>query len=63
MEGNLPPWILLDKSSPNLNVPNDLVGIFAADIDLAQVQDLEEKMIKPHSTPAFTSAPTTPGLR
>jgi hypothetical protein len=36
------------------------VGVFAADIDPAQVQDLEEKMIKPHSNLAFTSAQPHP---
>ncbi|KAH8432797.1 alpha/beta hydrolase [Aspergillus melleus] len=52
--GNLPPWILLDKPSRDLNTPEDPIGNFAGDVDLALVKDLETS-IKPHSNIAFTS--------
>ncbi|KAJ5286739.1 hypothetical protein N7478_002425 [Penicillium angulare] len=52
--GNLPPWILLDKPSTGLNVPEDPINNFAADVDPALARSLEAD-IKPHSTLAFTS--------
>ncbi|PYH90963.1 alpha/beta-hydrolase [Aspergillus ellipticus CBS 707.79] len=57
--GNLPPWILLDKPSPQLNYPDDPVGNFAPEVESSLVQDLESKL-KPHSTLAFTSPQPAP---
>ncbi|GKZ38829.1 hypothetical protein AbraIFM66950_011352 [Aspergillus brasiliensis] len=57
--GSLPPWILLDKPTPNLNVPADATANFAADVDPALLTDLDER-IKPHATLAFTSPQPAP---
>ncbi|KAJ5088315.1 hypothetical protein N7456_011931 [Penicillium angulare] len=52
--GNLPPWILLDKPSTGLNIPDDPINNFAPDVDPTLARSLEAD-IKPHSTLAFTS--------
>ncbi|KAK4869228.1 hypothetical protein LT330_006228 [Penicillium expansum] len=52
--GNLPPWILVDQPSANLNIVDDLIHNFAADVDPALVQSLTAE-VKPHSTLSFTS--------
>ncbi|EAW12309.1 alpha/beta hydrolase [Aspergillus clavatus NRRL 1] len=57
--GNLPPWILLDQPSADLNLPEDPVGNFAPDVDQALLQDLADH-IKPHSTLAFKSPQPSP---
>ncbi|THC88927.1 hypothetical protein EYZ11_011628 [Aspergillus tanneri] len=57
--GNLPPWILLDNPSANLNIPDDPVNNFAADVDPGLTQSLAAN-IKPHSTLSFTSSQPYP---
>ncbi|PLB54051.1 hypothetical protein P170DRAFT_460298 [Aspergillus steynii IBT 23096] len=52
--GNLPPWILLDKPSRDLNIPDDPIGNFAGDVDPDLVKDLEASTL-PHSSLAFNS--------
>ncbi|KAJ5247775.1 hypothetical protein N7468_002758 [Penicillium chermesinum] len=52
--GNLPLWILLDNPSPNLNLPDDPVGNFAADVE-PELAKLLVSEIKPHSSLAFTA--------
>lgn len=36
-----------------MNIPDDPAGIFAADVDMALIKDLENQ-IRPNSTLAFT---------
>ncbi|KAI9036888.1 uncharacterized protein KD926_001203 [Aspergillus affinis] len=38
--GNLPPWILLDKPSRDVNIPEDPIGNFAGDVDSDLAKDL-----------------------
>ncbi|KAF4769225.1 hypothetical protein HAV15_008524 [Penicillium sp. str.  len=52
--GNLPPWILVDQPSANLNIADDPINYFAADVDPALAQALTAEL-KPHSSVAFTS--------
>ncbi|RHZ46612.1 uncharacterized protein CDV56_104529 [Aspergillus thermomutatus] len=57
--GNLPPWILLDKPYDKVNLPEDPVANFAADISQEVVKDLAG-YIRPHSTLAFNSPQSAP---
>ncbi|OJJ70087.1 hypothetical protein ASPBRDRAFT_181694 [Aspergillus brasiliensis CBS 101740] len=57
--GNLPPWILLDQPSDQLNYPDDPIGNFAPEVDSVLVKDLEAHL-KPHATLAFTSPQPAP---
>ncbi|KAJ5364911.1 uncharacterized protein N7496_010624 [Penicillium cataractarum] len=52
--GNLPPWILLDQPSTNLNIADDPINNFAADVDPALARSLIANL-KPHATLSFTS--------
>ncbi|KAJ5493299.1 hypothetical protein N7539_002045 [Penicillium diatomitis] len=61
--GNLPPWILLDqdqsvltrdKPSANLNLADDPINNFAADVEGTLAQSLTAHS-KPHATLSFTS--------
>ncbi|CAI7633112.1 unnamed protein product [Penicillium discolor] len=52
--GNLPPWILVDQPAANLNIADDPINYFAADVDLALARALTAE-VKPHSSVAFTS--------
>ncbi|KAJ5520831.1 hypothetical protein N7463_001284 [Penicillium fimorum] len=52
--GNLPPWILLDQPSANVNIVDDPIGNFAADVDADLAKSLTSSL-KPHSNLAFTS--------
>ncbi|OQE36733.1 hypothetical protein PENCOP_c011G06559 [Penicillium coprophilum] len=52
--GELPPWILLDQPSPNVNVVDDPIKNFAADVDSVSANSLTNSL-KPHSNLAFTS--------
>ncbi|KAL5002229.1 alpha/beta-hydrolase [Aspergillus recurvatus] len=57
--GSLPSWILLDKPLPNLNVPEDPIANFAADVDGGLLRDLDT-YVKPHSSLAFNSPQPAP---
>ncbi|KAL4925054.1 alpha/beta hydrolase [Aspergillus undulatus] len=57
--GNLPPWILLDKPLPNLNVPEDPIANFAADVNKDLLKDFDT-YLKPHSSLAFHSPQPAP---
>ncbi|KAH2290826.1 hypothetical protein KXW02_003058 [Aspergillus fumigatus] len=57
--GNLPPWILMDKPYDKVNIPDDPVGHFAADVDEDVAQSLEGS-IRPHSTVAFNTPQPAP---
>ncbi|KAJ5679533.1 hypothetical protein N7462_007777 [Penicillium macrosclerotiorum] len=52
--GNIPPWILLDQPSANLNVADDPINNFAADVDPAMAKSLTANL-KPHATLPFIS--------
>ncbi|KAJ5713650.1 uncharacterized protein N7483_010831 [Penicillium malachiteum] len=52
--GNLPPWILLDKPLPHLNIADDPAGNFAADMDPDSMKSLMAEL-RSHATLAFTS--------
>ncbi|KAH8700824.1 Alpha/beta hydrolase fold-1 [Talaromyces proteolyticus] len=57
--GNLPGWILLDQPEKGVNIADDPVKTFAADVD----PDLANQMaaqLKPHSNLAFTSEQPPP---
>ncbi|KAJ6078956.1 hypothetical protein N7467_008709 [Penicillium canescens] len=54
MGGNLPPWILVDQPSANLNIADDSIANFAADVDSALAQSMVTEL-KPHATLPFTS--------
>ncbi|KXG52195.1 uncharacterized protein PGRI_084790 [Penicillium griseofulvum] len=57
--GALPPWILLDQPEPNVNIVDDPVKNFAADVNHGLVKKLT-KSVKPHSNIAFTSTQPHP---
>ncbi|KAJ5210070.1 hypothetical protein N7491_009882 [Penicillium cf. griseofulvum] len=57
--GNLPPWILLDQPYPNVNIVDDPVKNFAADVNQDLVKSLT-RSVKPHSNIAFTSTQPHP---
>ncbi|KAG0154637.1 hypothetical protein PDIDSM_205 [Penicillium digitatum] len=52
--GNLPPWILTDQPRVNLNIADDAINRFAADVNPKLAQSLIAE-VKPHSTMSFTS--------
>ncbi|KAL2864489.1 Alpha/beta hydrolase fold-1 [Aspergillus lucknowensis] len=52
--GALPSWILLDQPLPNLNLPDQPLDIFAADVNFGLSKILQHGIL-PHSTLAFTS--------
>ncbi|KAJ5971297.1 uncharacterized protein N7479_001215 [Penicillium vulpinum] len=52
--GNLPAWILPDQPSANLNIVDDPIRNFAADVDPHLARSLVAA-VEPHSTLAFTS--------
>ncbi|KAJ5193259.1 hypothetical protein N7449_009401, partial [Penicillium cf. viridicatum] len=54
--GNLPPWILADQPSANLNITDDPINYLAADIDPALAQALSTEV----KTLAFTSPQPNP---
>ncbi|KAE8390095.1 hypothetical protein BDV23DRAFT_183792 [Aspergillus alliaceus] len=57
--GNLPPWILLDQPSTNLNVPDQPEKIFAADTSEEKALVIGNA-IKPHASLAFFSPQPSP---
>ncbi|RAL08853.1 uncharacterized protein BO97DRAFT_408097 [Aspergillus homomorphus CBS 101889] len=58
--GDLPPWILLDNPSSQLNFVDDPVGNFAPEVDQTLLGDFNSHL-KPHSTLAFFSPQPAPG--
>ncbi|RAK99401.1 alpha/beta hydrolase [Aspergillus ibericus CBS 121593] len=57
--GNLPPWILLDQPSAQLNIVDDPVGNFAPEVDPTLLGDLTT-FLQPHSSLAFFSPQPAP---
>ncbi|EED13445.1 conserved hypothetical protein [Talaromyces stipitatus ATCC 10500] len=52
--GKLPDWVLLDQPEKGVNIPDNAVEIFAADVEPGLTNQMTAQL-KPHSNLAFTS--------